>query len=115
MRWAMLAAMILFTGCGPLVGPMIPRLDPESQQTADSYWSNILAHQPGLSRDQVEAEDGDRVRRCEGELVGSEAPQEERERERAHGEHEHGEAARAHGTGTGISRRPCDHDGWPRG
>jgi hypothetical protein len=55
--------------------------------------------QPRLARDQVEAEDGDRVRCGKGKLVGPEAPQQERERNRAHGEQYDGEAARIHGVG----------------
>jgi hypothetical protein len=56
-------------------------------------------HQSGLARDQVEAEDGDRVRRREGQLVGPEAPQEERERERGGDEQRDGEVTGLHGAG----------------
>ena len=61
--------------------------------------------QAGLARDQVEAENGDGVRRGEGELIGPEAPQHEGEHDRARGDGHHDEAARIRGADAGISRR----------
>ncbi len=43
MRFALLTVLIAsMTGCGPLVSPMAPRLEPEMQRQVDQAWDNLL-------------------------------------------------------------------------
>jgi len=43
MRFVILMiSLSLFAGCGPMLSPMAPRLDVETQQKVDQIWNNLL-------------------------------------------------------------------------
>jgi len=50
-RYAMIAAALLFVGCGPMMGPMTIHLDPDQQKQVDGMWNNMLTPPDRLDRE----------------------------------------------------------------